>query len=126
MRITIGTPERQIPHIIHGISANTLFYLINYEKYILNRTYDSNNYTGIDIPHDVDDFSRIDNAYTCFGWNEKDIEKAKETAKKLNLPRKFEKFLDRFYEFKDYYEDNDYDEFYALYLTILEEEWKTD
>lgn len=122
MRITIGLPERQIPQIIHGISANTLFYLINYEKYFLNRAYNTNNNTKIDIPYDIDDFSRIDNAYTCFGWDEKDIEKAKETAKELNLPRKFENFLARFYEFKDCYEDNDNDEFYALYLTILEKE----
>lgn len=122
MRISIEIATRQIPHIIHGISANTLFYLINYENCILNRAYNENNYSCMDIPHDIDDFSRIDNAYTCFGWTEKDIEKAKETAKKLKLPVKFERFLDRFYEFKELYEDVNGDEYYALYLAILEEE----
>lgn len=122
MKVTVGIVDREIPHIIHGISANTLFYLINYEKNILNHAFNTNNNVCIDIPHDIDDFSRIDNAYSCFGWNENDITKAKETAKKLNFPKKFERFLDRFYEFKDLYDECDSEEFYALYEVILEEE----
>lgn len=121
MKINIEVVYRRIPHIIHGVSANTLFYLINYEKHILNHAFNTDNDTCIDIPHDIDDFSRIDNAYSCFEWSENDIAKAKETAKKLNFPKKIEIFLDRFYEFKYYYEDNDYDKFYALYKAVLEE-----
>lgn len=124
MKISIEINPTTIPHIIHGISANTLFYLINYEKCILNHTFNNKNDSCIDIPHDPDDFSRIENAYNCFSWDEKDIEKAKVTAQKLNFPDRVKKFLNKFYEFMDIYKSKGYEgykEFYALYETLLEE-----
>jgi hypothetical protein len=69
------------------------------------------NSTHIDTPYDLDDFSRIMNAYNVFKWTPEDIEEAKKTARKLKLNnKKLKDFLDNFIVLKTFYEGGEEDE----------------
>lgn len=116
MKITIGTKNNKIPHIIHGISANTMFYLINYEKIFKDKKNDIDsefyeNSTNMNIPYDKDDFGRIMNACYVFGWTLADIERAKKTAKELKTNKKIQAFLDKFMTLRKLFENAWYDDF---------------
>lgn len=115
MRVTISqTKLTSIPHLINGCSANTMFYLINFEKMFENKAYNdtphgSNSITP-SLPYDLDDFGRIMNAYNYFGWTKEDIETAKENAEKLKFGKKFLTFLDNFLVLKSFYDGGEEDE----------------
>ncbi len=111
MKITISQKNTEIPHIINGISANTMFYLINYDRIFRNKEFDKNNTCCISTPYDKDDFSRIYNAYTAFEWNVEDIESAFKTAREIKAGRKIEAFIARFAELASLYTEGRYAEF---------------
>lgn len=115
MKVTIGAVKHRIPHIIHGVSANTMFYLINFDKLFKDKAFDDSEYfdnsTNMSTPYDKDDFGRIINAYNVFGWTAKDIERAKETAEKLKVGKKIQAFLEDFMALRSLFEDGEYDEF---------------
>lgn len=85
MKVTIGAVRHRIPHIIHGVSANTMFYLINFDEMFKDKAFDDSEYfdnsANMSTPYDKDDFGRILNAYNVFGWTAKDIERAKRRQK---------------------------------------------
>lgn len=115
MKVTIGAVRHRIPHIIHGVSANTMFYLINFDEMFKDKAFDDSEYfdnsTNMSTPYDKDDFGRIMNAYNVFGWTAKDIERAKKTAKDLKVGKKIEAFLDDFMVLRSLFEDAEYDDF---------------
>ena len=53
-----------------------------------------------------------------FGWKAEDIEKAKETAKKLKAGKKIEAFLDNFMMLRSLFEDAKFNEFDFALLAI--------
>lgn len=112
MNISFEIPEPyDIPQIIHGLSANTLFFLINFEKVFKDKAFEGEqNMTHPSLPYDLDDFSRIMNAYNVFKWTPEDIEEAKKTVKKLKFAKKFKIFLDNFLVLKTFYEGGEEDE----------------
>lgn len=115
MKVTIGAVKHRIPHIINGVSANTMFYLINFDKMFKDKAFDDSKYfdnsANMSTPYDKDDFGRIINAYNVFGWTAKDIERAKKTAKDLKVGKKIEAFLDDFMVLRTLFEDAEYDDF---------------
>ena len=115
MKVTIGAVRHRIPHIIHGVSANTMFYLINFDKLFKDKAFDDSEYydnsTNMSTPYDKDDFGRIINAYNVFGWKKEDIERAKNTAKALKVGKKIEAFLDDFMVLRTLFKDAEYDDF---------------
>ena len=115
--IIINRVRCSVPHIIRGVSANTMFFLINFEEKFKDNTYYDNT-VFLDIPYDRDDFGRIMNSYNVFGWKAEDIEKAKETAKKLKAGKKIEAFLDNFMMLRSLFEDAKFNEFDFALLAI--------
>ena len=110
-KVTIRCVRCSAPHIIHGISANTMFYLINFKEKFENKAYNYDSPVFLDIPYDRDDFGRIMNAYNAFGWKAEDINRAKVNAKQLKAGKKIEAFLDDFMMLRSLFEDEEFDEF---------------
>ena len=102
MRFIIEVPSKEIPQVINGVSANTIFYLINKEK--LDKLKDKNNMSYLDMPYGIDDFSRCYTAYKTFDWKKEDFEKAIKNCKEMNLEDYFIKFLENFVELATLYE----------------------
>lgn len=102
--ISVVKNEDKIPQIMNGASANTMFYLINYENRNLKsiKTYDNDIWLA--LPHDCDDFSRCVLVSNVFKWSDVDIKKAIQTSKKLGLPGNFTTFLEYFLSYKDRFE----------------------
>lgn len=119
MNIRIGVTSEKyiIPHIIHGVSANMMFYLINFDKMFKDRAFEDQ-MTMMSTPYDADDFSRIMNAWNVFGWGQKDIDTAIENAEKLKCNKRIIEFLDNFLVLRSLYEDEEMEEFDALLAEI--------
>lgn len=121
MKITIGKPENTIPRILNGNSANTLFYLINYEK--IEQIFKDTEYYGssasMNTPYDTEDFERIMNAYNVFGWTQKDIQKAEKTAIEINASKKIQAFLENFNVLQKLFENACYDDFELALSDII-------
>ena len=94
MRFIIEVPSKEIPQVINGVSANTIYYLINKEK--LDKLKDKNNMSYLNMPYSIDDFSRCYTAYRTFDWKKEDFEKAIKNCKEMNLEEHFIKFLENF------------------------------
>lgn len=104
MKISIGfekAPKKPLKYLLNGISANTMFYLINKEKMDSINFIEERDHNHLDIPYDNDDLSRCVDASLFFGWNGKDIQKAIDTAKDMNLGAHFISFLKCFEELKE-------------------------
>lgn len=117
MNIRMGVVKAKIPHIIHGISANTMFYLIYYDKLFKNKEFEDQ-MTTMSTPFDADDFSRCINAYNIFGWGQKEIETAIRNAEKLKCNKRLIEYLDNFLVLRSFYQDGEDDEFDALLTEI--------
>jgi len=102
MEFKIGICGKEIPQVINGISANTIFYLINKEK--LDKLKDKNNMSYLNMPYSIDDFSRCYTAYRTFDWKKEDFEKAIKNCKEMNLEEHFIKFLENFIDLATLYE----------------------
>ena len=86
-------PKKPLKYLLNGISANTMFYLINKEKMDSIEFIEKRDHNHLDIPYDNDDLSRCVDASLFFGWNGKDIQKAIDVAKDMNLGAHFISFL---------------------------------
>lgn len=113
MNISIKVINHHMPHIVYGVSANTIFYLINFDTMFKDKSF-YDNQSHPDIPYDQDDFSRIMNAYIAFGWGEKEIEVAKVKCRELKFGDQILNFLNNFFELKEYFEEEQDDEFKCL------------
>lgn len=104
MRVSIGfekSTEKPLKYLLNGISANTMFYLINKEKIDSIDFIEKRDHNHLDIPYDNDDLSRCVDASLFFGWDGKDIQKAIDVAKDMNLGAHFISFLKCFEELKE-------------------------
>lgn len=104
MRISVGLekqPNKELKYLLNGISANTMFYLINKEKMDSISFIEQRDCNHLDIPYDNDDLSRCVDASLFFGWTGKDIQKAIDTAKDMDLGAYFISFLKCFQELKE-------------------------
>lgn len=117
MNIRMGVVTAEIPHIIHGVSANTMFYLINFNKLFKDKAFEDQ-MTTMSTPFDTDDFARIINAWNVFGWGQKDIETAIKNAEELKCSKRLIEFLDNFLVLRSFYQDGEDDEFDALLTEI--------
>lgn len=103
MKFKIGIATHTIPQILNGVSANTIFYLIN--KGHINNLMDvaERNTSSIGMPNDTSDFSRCYLAYKAFNWNKQNFEDAIKNCKEMKLDDCFVKFLENFPKLADLY-----------------------
>lgn len=104
MKISMGlanTPNKELKYLLNGISANTMFYLINKEKMDSINFVEHRDWSHLDIPYDNDDLSRCVDASLFFSWTGTDIQKAIDTAKDMGLGAHFISFLKCFQELKE-------------------------
>ncbi len=102
LNIKIVPAYQMIPHILHGISANTMFILINNDIDTKNNYY--GNTASMDLPYDLDDFSRCVNAANIFKWTNEDLKKAVQRAEHIGLSKMFINFYKEFLIYKTKFE----------------------
>lgn len=89
MKISIGfekAPKKPLKYLLNGISANTMFYLINKEKMDSIEFIEKRDYNHLDIPYDNDDLSRcVDASYDASVSNGF----SKEVVEAQNLVREY-------------------------------------
>lgn len=113
MRISIGlsnTPNKELKYLLNGISANTMFYLINKERMDSINFVEHRDCNHLDIPYYNDDLSRCVDASLFFDWTDKDIQKAINTAKEMKMEEHFINFLKCFEKLKEFLINGKYEE----------------
>lgn len=110
IRITCGSSTDRIPQIIHGMSANTMFWIIKSKKFFeaggkVEQHEQFENASHFALPWDLDDFGRCVLAADFFGYTESDIQQGLLNLADLGLDNKgykhfFENFLKMREEFK--------------------------
>ena len=70
-------------------------------KMTIDEFIEKRDHNHLDIPYDNDDLSRCVDASLFFGWNGKDIQKAIDVAKNMNLGAHFISFLKCFEKLKE-------------------------
>jgi len=103
MKVSISIPNQSIPKIINGVSANTMFYLINKGHIDNLKEIAEGNTSSIDMPFNIDDFSRCYLAYKTFNWNKENFEDAIKNAQGMKLDICFVNFLENFIKLADLY-----------------------
>src|SRR5574344_1196528 len=115
VKFSIHSESDRIPHIIHGTSANSMFWLIKGKKFMedggdIQQPEQYENSGHFSYPFDLDDFSRCVNAANIFKYTESDIAQGIASIEHFGLKSKGWKYLlDNFLEMKEKFETADWE-----------------
>lgn len=101
-RISVYGEDEKIPQIINGMSANTMFWFINYERLKNLENYRNTSFPS--LPSDLDDFGRCVLASNALKYTELDIQRGLDNIHQLNQPQKFTNFFKKFLSLKREFE----------------------
>jgi len=115
IKITCGRSSESIPHIIHGTSANTMFWIIKSKKYfeaggVIEQPQQFENKNAPSLPWDLDDFSRCVLVSNFFGYTETEIKQGLENIKALKYSKAYTILFENFIKMKAEFEAGNYDE----------------
>lgn len=116
MDFKISMANQEIPQVLNGVSANTMFYLINKEHLdnLWNDAVFVRNKSHIDMPFDIDDFSRCYSAYRTFVWTQEDFNTAIKNCELMKLERHFSEFFRNFAKLADLYRNGEVNQMIEL------------